>query len=322
MKFAVLSLNPGIDRAIYLSAPLNQGHTNRAARTVTTQGSKGANVAILLRRLGHDVTYYAFSGGLYGQLCEEILAKEGVAAVYTPAACGIRVNTKVIDGAGVKTELNEKGGPVTEEEYTALTQAFLQDEAPVVFLCGSFPQGVETTAYRDLILAEKSRGRTVVLDCDGPALATAVTASPAIIKPNTDELMGLLKSTGLCGELPENPEKTPGFLPEACAKVAESYGIGTVLCTMGPAGACGYHDGKTWICPAADVECVGFSGAGDSFLTGFVSARYAQGKNDPEALQFASACAGAKILLEGTVLPTAESVNNVLSAHQRDSKEW
>ena len=46
-KFAVLSLNPGIDRALYLPAPLSEGSLNRAARSVTTQGSKGANVAII-----------------------------------------------------------------------------------------------------------------------------------------------------------------------------------------------------------------------------------------------------------------------------------
>ena len=36
-KFAVLSLNPGIDRALYLPAPLAEGGLNRAARSVTTQ---------------------------------------------------------------------------------------------------------------------------------------------------------------------------------------------------------------------------------------------------------------------------------------------
>ena len=52
-KFAVLSLNPGIDRALYLPSPMEAGSLNRAARSVTTQGSKGANVAIMLHRLGN-----------------------------------------------------------------------------------------------------------------------------------------------------------------------------------------------------------------------------------------------------------------------------
>ena len=65
-KFAVLSLNPGIDRALYLPTPMMEGSLNRAARSVTTQGSKSANVAIMLHRLGCDVEYYSFSGGEFG----------------------------------------------------------------------------------------------------------------------------------------------------------------------------------------------------------------------------------------------------------------
>ena len=312
MKFAVLSLNPGIDRALYLSDPMNPGHMNRAARTVTSQGSKGANVSVVLHRLGFDVTYYAFTGGLYGELCEKIIAAEGLKAKYTGTACGIRVNTKVTDCNRLCTEFNEKGGPVTPEEYEALTQSFLQDDAEVVYMCGSFPQGVEKTAYRDLVAAEKSLGRKVILDCDGDALINGIQSSPDIIKPNTDELIGLLRRTGMCKNLPQDPQGTPGFMEKACAKVAAKYGIDTVLCTMGPKGALGISKGKTFFCEAAPVELRGFSGAGDTFLAGFGAARYALGMDDAAALRYASACAGAKIVLEGTTLPTKEGVDEIL----------
>ena len=313
MKFAVLSLNPGIDRALYLNEPLNQGHMNRAARTVTSQGSKGANVSIVLKRLGFDVTYYSFTGGLYGDLCERILEKENVKSVYVPAECGIRVNTKVTDGAGVCTELNEKGGPVTPEEYARLTQAFLQDDAEVVFMCGSFPQGVEKSAYRELTALEKSAGKRVVLDCDGEALLRGIESSPDIIKPNTDELFGLMTNAGLCKTIPQGAGKSVDFVSDCCAKVARRYGIATVLCTMGPHGAVGVNGEESHFCAAAPVERRGFSGAGDSFLAGFAAARYALGYDDPQALKYASAVAGAKILLEGTGLPTAEGVAEVLA---------
>ncbi len=313
MKFAVLSLNPGIDRALYLNEPLNQGHMNRAAKTVTSQGSKGANVSIVLRRLGYDVTYYSFTGGLYGDLCERILEKEGVKSVYVKTECGIRVNTKVTDGAGVCTELNEKGGPVTEEEFDKLTQLFLQDEAEVVFMCGSFPQGVGKDAYRRLTAAEKSLGRRVVLDCDGEALVQGIQAGPDVIKPNTDELLGLMKNAGLCESFPEGCGKDLDFIAECCGKVAEKYSLDTLLCTMGPQGAICVKGGKTTFCEAAPVERVGFSGAGDTFLAGFAAARYSDGLDDDGALKFASACAGAKIVLEGTSLPDADGVRRVLA---------
>ncbi len=68
MRFAVLSLNPGIDRVLYLEKKLDPGHMNRAVKSVTSQGSKGANAAIMLKRLGFDVTYYSFSGGAGSRL--------------------------------------------------------------------------------------------------------------------------------------------------------------------------------------------------------------------------------------------------------------
>ena len=315
MKFAVLSLNPGIDRTLYLGEPMNPGHMNRAVRTVTSQGSKGANVSVVLHRLGFDVTYYSFTGGLYGKLCEDIIAADGLKTVYTEAACGIRVNTKVMAPGRMNTEFNEKGGPVTKAEFEALTESFLRDEAEVVYMCGSFPQGVEKTAYRDLVAVEKSLGRRVILDCDGDALLNGVQASPDVIKPNTDELIGLLRKAGLCETLPEDPEQTEGFIAGACGKVAATYGIGTVLCTMGPKGALGI-DGKTGDCffsEAAPVELRGFSGAGDTFLAGFGAARYALRLDMPGSLRYASACAGEKIVLEGTALPDKEGVERVLA---------
>ena len=47
MRFAVLTMNPGIDRVLYFREPMRPGKMNRAYRSVTSQGSKGANVAIL-----------------------------------------------------------------------------------------------------------------------------------------------------------------------------------------------------------------------------------------------------------------------------------
>jgi 1-phosphofructokinase len=310
MKFAVLSLNPGIDRALYLSDPMNPGHMNRAARTVTSQGSKGANVSVVLHRLGFDVTYYAFTGGLYGELCEKIIAAEGLKAKYTGTACGIRVNTKVTDCNRLCTEFNEKGGPVTPEEYEALTQSFLQDDAEVVYMCGSFPQGVENTVYKELVRVEKSLGRNVVLDCSGEALTQAVVSSPDVIKPNIDELADLASSLGLCEHISTGCGLSPGDAQALCAKISSAFGIGRVICTMGEKGAV-ENTGKYSV-SAFPAELRGFSGAGDCFLAGFGAAVYGMGLPDAEAMRFAAACGAAKVALEGTLLPTAADIEKIL----------
>ena len=127
-KFAVLSLNPGIDRALYLPSPMEAGSLNRAARSVTTQGSKGANVAIMLHRLGCDVEYYTFGGGEFGDLSNSFLTREGVKVNSVDTVCGVRMNTKVIDSECVCTELNERGGvflPLRPSRYFCERLRFL-----------------------------------------------------------------------------------------------------------------------------------------------------------------------------------------------------
>jgi len=314
MKFAVLSLNPGIDRVLYLGAPMDPGHMNRAVKSVTSQGSKGANVAIMLKRLGLDVTYYSFTGGLYGSLCEEILEKEGVDCRYVKAECGIRVNTKVIDSCGVCTELNEKGGPVKKEELDSLLEAFLKDPAETLFMCGSFPQGVEKDVYKSLTAVEKSRGRTVILDCDGPAMTQGIVSGPDVIKPNIDELIMLLDSVEMSEDRPDKSGKDPDKTLAACGKLADRFKVGRVLCTLGENGAVEngiVTGGKGVYQPAFKTELKGFSGAGDCFLAGFGAAVYGFGMNDTDALRFASACGSAKVRLEGTRLPSKNEIQTI-----------
>ncbi len=307
MKFAVLSMNPGIDRALYLPAPLQPGEMNRASRTVTSQGSKGANVAVMLTRLGCDVTYYSFNGGIYGEVCDRMLEREGVRAVYVPSACGIRVNTKVIDSEGGCTELNERGGPFSPAEAESLTEAFESSGADVFVLTGSLPSGVSPDYYAALIPRLKAKGAAVALDCDGAAFAKAVGTSPDVIKPNLYELRGLLKNTGT------EPSGSPaGDAAAVCAK----YGIGTVLLTMGADGSLLVSGGVSDFCPSAKVTLRGFAAAGDCFLSGYLCAVYERGMTQSEAHLFASSCGAAKVMLEGTYLPDAASVTALYTSRK------
>ena len=310
MRFAVLSLNPGIDRVLYLGKKLAPGHMNRAVKSVTSQGSKGANAAIMIKSLGFDVTYYSFSGDAGSRFGREISPEEGIDCRLTETSCGLRINTKVIDADGLCSEFNERGGPVTEAEFKRLAQDFLSDPAQTVFMCGSFPQGVENTVYKELVRVEKSLGRNVVLDCSGEALTQAVVSSPDVIKPNIDELADLASSLGLCEHISTGCGLSPGDAQALCAKISSAFGIGRVICTMGEKGAV-ENTGKYSV-SAFPAELRGFSGAGDCFLAGFGAAVYGMGLPDAEAMRFAAACGAAKVALEGTLLPTAADIEIIL----------
>ena len=324
-KFAVLSLNPGIDRALYLPAPMAAGTMNRAARSVTTQGSKGANVAIMLHRLGCDVEYYTFGGGEFGDLANSFLTREGIMVHSVDTVCGVRMNTKVIDSECVCTELNERGGVFLSGEIVELTDLFMATDADVICLCGSIPQGVEKDVYKVFTEFGKSTGKTVVLDCDGEALALGLTANPDIIKPNEYELENLGLSTGLFEKFSTDPDERLREVTEACVKVAKRYKT-TVICTRGA-------DGSVHVNPQGDVifresmkvRLIGFSGAGDTFLSGYIAARFDKGFTEEYALICATAAGAMKVVLEGTELPEAtdidEAIDRILHPKNEEYKE-
>lgn len=324
-KFAVLSLNPGIDRALYLPSPMLQGGLNRAARSVTTQGSKGANVAIMLHRLGCEVEYYAFSGGEFGELCDSFLTREGIKVNSVDTLCGVRLNTKVIDSECVCTELNERGGVFSPKEMAELTELFLSTDADVLCMCGSIPQGVEKDVYKVFTQFAKSTGKTVVLDCDGEALKLGLEASPDIIKPNEFELQNLCLSTGLFGEFSTDPEEREREVTEACVKVAKTYNT-TVICTRGADGSIHANpNGEVIKRESMKVRLLGFSGAGDTFLSGYLAARFDKGFNEEYSLISATAAGAMKVVLEGTELPEAtdidEAINDILHPMNKELKE-
>ena len=324
-KFAVLSLNPGIDRALYLPSPMEAGRLNRAARSVTTQGSKGANVAIMLHRLGCEVEYYAFSGGEFGELCDSFLTREGIKVNSVETVCGVRMNTKVIDSECVCTELNERGGVFSPSETAALTEMFMATDADVLCLCGSIPQGVEKDVYKVFTQFAKSTGKRVVLDCDGEALKLGLEASPDIIKPNEYELENLGISTGMFEKFSTDPEERLREVTEACVKVAKRYGT-TVICTRGAEGAVHANPkGEVIFRESMKVRLLGFSGAGDTFLSGYIAARFDKGFTEEYSLICATAAGAAKVVLEGTELPEAtdidEAIDDIIHPKDKELKE-
>lgn len=304
MKAAVLALNPGIDRVIYLSAPAALGTLNRADRTVVSQGSKGANVAIMLKRLGADPDYFSFTGGSMADLAASFTRAEGVRCRSVETACGVRTNTKVIDSEGVCTEFNERGGPVAPCELEKLICSLLDYRPQLAVMNGSLPAGVPTDVYRTVISELKRQGAVTVLDCDGAAMKQGLEAGPTLIKPNLRELAGIV-------DCDQNELDSLSKIYNASKTVNQRYGC-AVICTLDEHGSL-YCDGSLALhVTAAPVVLQGFSGAGDTYLSAYIYKRFVQNTSIPEALAYASAAAGAKVALPGTTLPSTEHIERLV----------
>ncbi len=272
----------------------------------------------MLAKMGEWVEYYSFSGGADGETCRSFTDIDGIESHYTETASGVRTNIKVIDPLGVGTELNGAGGPFTEDEKNALVAAFLKSETDVACLCGSIPQGVEKSVYKSIIKAAKAAGKYVVLDCDGEALRYGLEAKPDLIKPNLREFCEICFHFGILPEnfensvkLGENLSKTVDELGIACGKLIEISGSDVIL-TLGEAGACFFgRDGETVYEPPERVRANGFSGAGDTFLSVYLSSRLGRGETNADAMRLASRIAAKKVELDGTELPSFEMISEI-----------
>lgn len=300
--FTVVSVNAGVDRIIRLGEPLTVGGMNRAEKVELCAGSKGANVAILLRHLGAEVNYVAVTGGESEKICNSFTELAGIPCRFVETVSGVRTNIKIISPDGSATECNERGGPVSLAECEKFLSAVTQMQADVYLLCGSLPSGAPDHYYGDVIRALRisQPDAKVVLDCSGAAFRAAMeTAPPDLVKPNQKELAQLLS-------LPEPKTREEAFA--LCRLCRETYPKTELLCTLGADGAIFMGRDGTYNVTHPAVENPSLTvGAGDTFLGGFLATLDAR-KGLREALQTAAATALAHVRLSAGVLPKKEQI--------------
>lgn len=305
VAFCTVCINPGVDRRLYLEAPFARGGMNRAGRTEICPGSKAANVARLLSRLGAEQVYVSATGGEFGGRYESFLKKEGIPCRFVTTRAGVRVNTKIMEPDGQVSEFNEKGGPLTDAEYEALLREVLDVKADCFVFSGSLPKDAPPEFYARLIrgVKETNPGAYTVLDCAGEPLSAGLAAGADCIKPNREELAQLF------------PEDARNALPEElCRRLRKTYPKAAILCTLGGDGALYFGGEGTFAVTQPKVEkplCT--VGAGDGFLACFLREK-ARGKDVKEALCRAAATASVQIMLPAGETPGEKAVNEAEKA--------
>lgn len=300
----ILSLNPCVDKTLSLPK-MDLDNPNRVLLERTDVGGKGVNVARVIHALGGNGLLMGFDYA--GKPVENAMEKEGVSCALIPVDGDMRVNLKIREtDRGRTVEINEKGvfhgAVLLQQMEDALLSRCMSGD--FVALCGSLPNGAPKDFYGQLVKKLKEKGCFVAVDCDGEALEKALQAGPSLIKPNLPEFLAL---TGSCdASLPALLEKCRAF---------HEKGVGMICLSLGPDGAVLSTKERAYFCKAADVLVLGTQGAGDSMLGGLLCA-LSKGETLPEALQFASAAAGASIMRPGTLLCTREDTVQLLPALQ------
>lgn len=277
-----ITLNPSIDRLLFLEGTLTKGKNNRLQKIAYDIGGKGHHGSYAMNQLDVKNLALGFSGTTNENKLTKVLADKGVQHDFVEVYGKATRESYVLlesDASG-STLITEKGFKVTNYDIELLSQKIESKVMPndMVLLAGSLPQGFDLTNLEDILNQLKEIGCFIACDFSGEALKKAVSMSVNFIKPNRYEVQSLIPSDG-------------SFLDH----IRElSKQVDYVIVSMGKEGSiCSYGDTLLQV-SAPTVSVVNDTGAGDCFVGTFL-ANLSLKKPLEECLSFASACAASQV---------------------------
>jgi 1-phosphofructokinase len=242
----------------------------------------------------------------------DALQASAVAFRCVPTTEAVRTNLAITEHDGTTTKLNEPGAALDTAALQALTRCVIEsaEGAAWVVLSGSLPPGVPDGWYADVVAQLAPYPCRVAIDTSEGPLAALVDsfdrAAPDLIKPNAEELAGVL------GFSPQALEAAVAQGdPEpviAAARQLVDRGVGAVLATLGSAGAVLVDETGSWMATPPPIVPRSTVGAGDASLAGYIRADVG-GAVPPQRLQMAVAYGSAAAALPGSALPTPAQID-------------
>jgi ribokinase len=271
------------------------GETVSGGTLVVSPGGKGANQAVAARRLGADVAFVTLLGAdSMGERLALALAEAGLPpepiARTTDAPTGVALIS--VDPEGRNQIAVAPGANHRLTPDRARSHLHLMERADIVLLQLETP--IETVRWA---LGEARRlGKLTVLN---PA--------PARVLPLPDDLLALvdyLTPNEIEAGLLTDREVRNAAEAEAAGRALIARGVGTVVVTLGAAGAIAVGAGGAVHVPGFPVDAIDTVGAGDAF-SGALAASLAAG--------------GLTCTRRGAVdaMPTRDDVVALMKRHDR-----
>ena len=280
------------------------GETIAGSAFAMGPGGKGSNQAVAAARAGAEVVFCTRLGDdAFGAIARETWRAEGIEArativegmatgaahIFVDAATG---SNAIIVAAGAAGTLGASDAEAIEADIARAQVFVTQLEQPVA------------AARRGLELARQHGVATVLNPAPARPLPDDMFALCDYITPNETEAAAL---TGVDIASTDDARRA--------AEVLLDKGVGTVIVTLGEAGALLHSRAQSVLVPA--FRCgpvVETAGAGDGFTGGFAAA-LARGDAPLAAVRFGCALAGISVTRAGTApsMPALSEVNALLA---------
>ncbi|MFD1449045.1 1-phosphofructokinase family hexose kinase [Oceanobacillus profundus] len=278
-----ITLNPAIDRLIFLDEKMESRKTNRITDVAYDIGGKGTHGSYAMSKLGVKNIALGFIGGLNSDKFQRILDAKGITNGFTTLKGQATRECYVVidhDSSGT-TMLTERGVKLSRNDVdTFMTNLQKTVKAKDrVLIAGSLPQGFSLEDLKRMIRLLKEIGCFVACDLSGDALKLAVEIGVDFIKPNEFEVKELNRAE-------ENIVTTLQILNQK---------IPYIVVSLGKDGSYCIHEGDVYRVKSPPVKEVNDTGAGDCFVGAFLSG-LTKNYSIEETLRLASACAASKVM--------------------------
>ncbi|PZE61855.1 1-phosphofructokinase family hexose kinase [Curtobacterium sp. MCLR17_044] len=307
-RIVTVTPNPSLDRTIELAGELQRGAVQRATRSTAEPGGKGVNVSRVVVASGGDTVAV-----LPGDELDPVLlglATRGIPTAALPIGAPLRSNVTVTEPTGTTTKLNEPGpslaGRLDDLAALVADTAAATATGPAarwVVVAGSLPPGLTDDALAVLVRAVRARHGAdvrIAVDSSGVPFTALLQSGERIdlVKPNAEELAEVV------GGDPEEYERDLDAAVAGAQRLRRKN-VGTVLLTLGSAGAVLVSDEGAFAAAAPKIVARSTVGAGDSSLAGYLLAEVA-GAAPEQRLAQAVATGAAAAALPGSDVPALD----------------
>lgn len=252
-----VTLNPALDKTVILPG-FAVNTVNRVSATRLDPGGKGINVSKVVKALGGKTLALGVLGGAAGGYIQAAMDKMELPNDMVLTGEITRTNLKIIDPLlQTNTDINEPGGPVSEETLDAVWHKLTKAVKPgdTVVLAGKNPPGMPDSRLADWVTRLHGMKVYTCVDTVGEPMQQAIAAQPDIIKPNREEL----------AEIAGRRMGTDDDVLTAARELV-GRGVGLVTASLGADGAIFVTRNQAFRGYAPKVSVVSVVGAGDAMM--------------------------------------------------------
>ncbi len=297
-----LAMNPSIDKSANVERVIVERKLY-CTLPASEPGGGGVNVSRAIKKLGGESKLLYPSGGLLGQLLNDLLEREKIEHQPIPITGMTRESLVIFEeSTGLQYRFGMPGPVLLEEEWQRCLDELVSSEPKPDYIVasGSLPAGVPADFYARVARIGKEKGIKVIVDAPSANLNPALREGVYLIKPNIREFKELFNE-----EIKEEPQ-----IKEKAREISKSGQSEIVVVSLGAAGIIAAFDGRVEHIVPPTVPVVSKVGAGDSMVAGIVLS-LAKGRPAYEAIRFGVAAGTAAVMTPGTELCRREDTERL-----------